>query len=76
MEKPPRRMALKKQHLEDRELSRAINTENEQGVAGMAAAAAGPLRVLKPPVVTTADEKQRNRMKPSRPGMLWGASSK
>ena len=73
-----KRPSLKKKYEEDRELSKAINAENEQRAAVVAASTGGKLSVLKVPVNLTADEKQRAKAKakPSKPGLPWGASSK
>ena len=39
----------------------AINAENEEHFAGVAASSGGRLAVLKPPVTATADERQRQQ---------------
>lgn len=76
LDKAVKRTSLKKKYEEDLQLTKAINAENEYRAAGVAASAGGKLSVLKAPVTATADEKQRAKSKPMKPGLPWGASSK
>ncbi len=78
MEKIPKIKRLVKQYNEEQELTKSINYENEQRVAGVAAAAGGKLSVLKPPVLESADSKQKKKAKGAaiRAGLPFGAGSK
>lgn len=71
-DKPAKRKSLKDKEAEDRELTKAINAENEARAADVAANAGGKLNVIKPPVNATKDDLKKAK----RPGIPWGASSK
>jgi hypothetical protein len=59
---PPKKKALKAMYQESRDITKAINAENELQFSGMATAVAGgKLSLLKPPVNATADEKQKGK---------------
>ena len=75
LDKGPRRPQAKREHADAQELTKAINGRNEEKFAGVAASTGGRLGVIKAPIVSTADERQRSRMG-KRPGVPWGASSK
>ena len=76
MDKVPKNKKLVKQYNEDRELTKGINFENEQRVAGVAAASGGKLSVLKAPVLESADAKQKKKGAAIKPGLPFGASAK
>ncbi|GAB4821337.1 hypothetical protein N2152v2_008383 [Parachlorella kessleri] len=60
--KPPKKGQAAKDYNESRELTKAINAENEERAAGVAASSGGQLNVVKPPpVLATADHKQRQQ---------------
>jgi len=72
-------MAIKANHDENSKLTKAINEENEQRFAGVAATTGGKLAVIRPPFAATAEEKGGGSAKgngPRRPGLPWGASKK
>jgi len=59
LDKAPKRATLKRDHEENKKITQAINEENEQQFAGVAAATGGKLAVLRPPIAATADQKQK-----------------
>lgn len=77
LDKIPKNKKLVTQYKEDRELTKGINFENEQRVAGVAAASGGKLSVLKAPVLEPADAKQKKAKGAAiKPGLPFGAACK
>lgn len=62
LSKPPKKGIAAKDFKESRELTKAINAENESKFAGVAASSGGHLAVIKaPPVLAPADQKNKTR---------------
>ena len=81
LERVPKKAKIKQQVGFEMELTKAINKENEQRFAGVAANNGGQLAILRapPPEIADADgqkNKKKSKEVSKRASMPWGASSK